>query len=87
MVGRIAAAYPGVTVVGVAGPDPIPAMRQFVDKYKLQGFGELADADGAVWSLVHEFSTLWFNDAINPRVKSADPMATVERIAAMLFGG
>jgi AcrR family transcriptional regulator len=41
----------------------------------------------AAWSLVHGFSMLWLNDAVNPEVKSADPMATVERIATMLFDG
>jgi AcrR family transcriptional regulator len=39
----------------------------------------------AAWSLVHGFSMLWLNDAVNPEVMSGDPMATVERIAAMLF--
>jgi hypothetical protein len=28
---------------------------------------------------------LWLNDAVNAEVKAADPMATVERIAVMLF--
>jgi hypothetical protein len=28
---------------------------------------------------------LWLNDAVNARVKATDPMATVERIASMLF--
>jgi hypothetical protein len=28
---------------------------------------------------------LWLNDAANAELKVADPMATVERIAAMLF--
>lgn len=46
-----------------------------------------AGAELAAWSLVHGFSMLWLNDAINPRVKAADPLVTVERIAAMLFGG
>jgi AcrR family transcriptional regulator len=47
-----------------------------------------ADPGGAqlaAWSLVHGFSMLWLNDAVNPEVKARDPMATVERIAAMLF--
>jgi AcrR family transcriptional regulator len=41
----------------------------------------------AAWSLVHGFSMLWLNDAVNPELKAADPMATVERIATMLFDG
>jgi AcrR family transcriptional regulator len=47
-----------------------------------------ADPGGAqlaAWSLVHGFSMLWLNDAVNPEVKAIDPMATVERIAMMLF--
>jgi AcrR family transcriptional regulator len=47
-----------------------------------------ADPGGAqlaAWSLVHGFSMLWLNDAVNPEVKAGDPIATVERIAAMLF--
>jgi AcrR family transcriptional regulator len=47
-----------------------------------------ADPHGAqlaAWSLVHGFSMLWLNDAVNPELKGTDPMATVERIAMMLF--
>jgi AcrR family transcriptional regulator len=41
----------------------------------------------AAWSLVHGFSTLWLNDAVNAEVRGADPMDTVMRIATMLFEG
>ncbi|MDQ2625936.1 MAG: TetR/AcrR family transcriptional regulator [Actinomycetota bacterium] len=44
-------------------------------------------AELAAWSLVHGFSTLWLNDAVDPAVKATDPMRTVERIARMLFDG
>ena len=44
-----------------------------------------AGAELAAWSLVHGFSMLWLNDAVNARLRATDPMATVERIAAMLF--
>jgi hypothetical protein len=44
-----------------------------------------AGAELAAWSLVHGFSMLWLNDAVNDRLKATDPMATVERIAGMLF--
>ncbi|MCV7260943.1 TetR/AcrR family transcriptional regulator [Mycobacterium shimoidei] len=47
-----------------------------------------ADPDGAelaAWSLVHGFSMLWLNDAVDERVRGADPMRTVERIATILF--
>lgn len=44
-----------------------------------------AAAQLAAWSLVHGFSTLWLNDAVNPQVRQADPMDTVTRIATMLF--
>ncbi|CDO90956.1 transcriptional regulator [Mycobacterium triplex] len=46
-----------------------------------------AGAQLAAWSLVHGFSTLWLNDAVNAAVKRADPMETVLRIATMLFEG
>lgn len=36
----------------------------------------------AAWSLVHGFSLLWLNGAIDD---DADPMATVRRVAGMLF--
>jgi hypothetical protein len=41
----------------------------------------------AAWSLVHGFSMLWLNDAVNAQVRELDPMDTVMRIATMLFKG
>lgn len=58
-----------------------------------RGVGTLADpkahADSeaaalAAWSLVHGFSLLWLNDAIDT---AADPIATVERLGLILFDG
>lgn len=46
-----------------------------------------AGAQLAAWSLVHGFSMLWLNDAVNAQVRQADPMDTVMRIATMLFDG
>jgi AcrR family transcriptional regulator len=46
-----------------------------------------AGAQLAAWSLVHGFSTLWLNNAVNAQVSRADPMDTVMRIATMLFEG
>jgi AcrR family transcriptional regulator len=46
-----------------------------------------AGAQMAAWSLVHGFSTLWLNGAVNAQVRQADPMDTVKRIAMMLFEG
>jgi AcrR family transcriptional regulator len=46
-----------------------------------------AGAQLAAWSLVHGFSTLWLNDAVNAQVRETDPMQTVLRIATMLFEG
>lgn len=46
-----------------------------------------AGARLAAWSLVHGFATLWLNDAFDADVKAEDPMATVERIARLLFDG
>ena len=36
-----------------------------------------AGAQLAAWSLVHGFSMLWLNDAVNAQVRQADPMDTV----------
>jgi AcrR family transcriptional regulator len=44
-----------------------------------------AGAELAAWSLVHGFSMLWLNDAVNARIKATDPTTTAERIATMLF--
>jgi AcrR family transcriptional regulator len=46
-----------------------------------------AGAELAAWSLVHGFSMLWLNEAVNAGVKATDPMVTVERIATILFEG
>jgi AcrR family transcriptional regulator len=46
-----------------------------------------ADREGAAlaaWSLVHGFSLLWLNDAVD---RTGDPIATIERLAQMLFEG
>ena len=50
----------------------------------------LADPAGAqlaAWSLVHGFSMLWLDDAVNAQIRKTNPMDTVLRIAAMLFEG
>lgn len=49
MVGQVSATHPDVTFVGVAGLADIPAMREFVDKYPVDTFTEIADTDGEVW--------------------------------------
>lgn len=46
-----------------------------------------AGAQLAAWSLVHGFSMLWLNDAVNADVKGSDPMDSALRIATMLFDG
>src|SRR5277367_4464570 len=38
-----------------------------------------AGAQLAAWSLVHGFSMLWLNDAVNNEVRESDPMDTVRR--------
>jgi AcrR family transcriptional regulator len=39
----------------------------------------------AAWSLVHGFSLLWLNGNISAIDTDADPIATVDRVASMLF--
>jgi AcrR family transcriptional regulator len=46
-----------------------------------------AGAELAAWSLVHGFAMLWLNGAAPPGLAQSDPMATVERIARILFEG
>ncbi|MGH7043915.1 MAG: TetR/AcrR family transcriptional regulator [Acetobacteraceae bacterium] len=46
-----------------------------------------AAAQLAAWSLVHGFSMLWLNDAVNAEVRRLDPMDTMTRIATLLFEG
>jgi thiol-disulfide isomerase/thioredoxin len=41
--------HPAVTFVGVAARDQVPAMKQFVAKYQMAGYTQLADLDGSVW--------------------------------------
>ncbi|MDT5129728.1 MAG: hypothetical protein QOH54_5372 [Mycobacterium sp.] len=46
-----------------------------------------ADQEGAAlaaWSLVHGFSLLWLNAAVD---RTGDPIGTIERLALMLFDG
>jgi AcrR family transcriptional regulator len=53
----------------------------------LKGPRAKTDPEGAAlaaWSLVHGFSMLWLNKAIDT---DGDPIAAVERIAQMLFDG
>jgi peroxiredoxin len=49
-VNALAADYAGkASVVGVAGLDTVPKMREFVDLAKLSGVPQLADEQGVVW--------------------------------------
>lgn len=50
VVGQVAASHPEVTFVGVAGLDQVPAMQEFVNKYPVKTFTQLADTDGSVWA-------------------------------------
>ena len=48
-VGQVAQANPAVSFVGVAAQDQVPAMRDFVSRYQLGFFPQLADVDASVW--------------------------------------
>ncbi|ULE35263.1 TetR/AcrR family transcriptional regulator [Mycobacterium sp. IDR2000157661] len=67
------------------------AAQQAAGAELLRGVGTLDDpravedpqaASLAAWSLVHGFSLLWLNRAIDT---DGDPIATVDRVAGMLF--
>jgi AcrR family transcriptional regulator len=75
-----------------ANPDLVAAELAAGTELK-RGVGTLADShakddpDGAAlaaWSLVHGFSLLWLNGAVDTK---PDPIATIERLALMLFDG
>jgi len=46
-----------------------------------------ATARLAAWALVHGFSTLWLNHALDVDVTASDPMEVVDRMGRMLFDG
>jgi thiol-disulfide isomerase/thioredoxin len=50
MVAKVAAAHPTVTFVGVGAQDQLPALQDFVDKYHVNEFTELADTHAEVWA-------------------------------------
>lgn len=50
LVARVAAANPDVTFVGVGARDQLAALRDFVTKYGVDTFTELADSNSAVWA-------------------------------------
>lgn len=66
-----------------AGAELARGVRTLADPHAVADPG---GAELAAWSLVHGFFMLWLNDVVSPQVK-ADPMASVERIATMLFDG
>jgi AcrR family transcriptional regulator len=94
---RFAIDHPGHYAVmfdrSLVGPeDPeLVAAQDAAGAELVQGVGTLDDprakddpqaAALAAWSLVHGFSLLWLNKAIDT---DADPIATVDRVAGMLF--
>ncbi len=48
-VANVARANPEATFVGVAALDEESAMQEFVDKYDIGSFTNIADVDGSVW--------------------------------------
>ncbi|MFD9741229.1 redoxin family protein [Umezawaea sp. NPDC059074] len=46
---KLAKESKGVTWVGVAAQDQLPAMKDFVAKYDMNGFQHIADLDASVW--------------------------------------
>ncbi|MEB3021444.1 redoxin domain-containing protein [[Mycobacterium] crassicus] len=50
LVARVAAANPRVTFVGVGARDQPSTLQDFVAKYGVDGFTELADSDATVWA-------------------------------------
>jgi hypothetical protein len=65
--------------VGAAGTELVQGVGTLEDS-RAQGDPQAAAL--AAWSLVHGFSLLWLNKAID---NDADPIALVHRVAGMLF--
>jgi AcrR family transcriptional regulator len=83
------------SLLDVTDPDLVAA-EQAAATELARGVGSLADPKAAAdpegarlaaWSLVHGFSMLWLNDAVNSETRAADPIALIERIGLMLFDG
>ena len=69
------------TAVSAAGAELAQGVGTLGDM-RTQGDSEAAAL--AAWSLVHGFSLLWLNKAID---NDTDPIALVHRVAGMLFNG
>jgi thiol-disulfide isomerase/thioredoxin len=50
IVEEVAASNPDVTFVGVARLDQVRTIKEFVKKYPVKRFTQLADTDGSVWA-------------------------------------
>jgi thiol-disulfide isomerase/thioredoxin len=48
-VAKLAKASEGVTFIGVAAQDQLPAMKEFVAKFDMGGFTHIADLEASVW--------------------------------------
>jgi AcrR family transcriptional regulator len=79
-----------------AGDSELLAAKLAAGSELSRGVGTLVDphakadpagAELAAWSLVHGFAMLWLDHAVPADIAAADPMATVERIARILFDG
>jgi AcrR family transcriptional regulator len=68
-----------VAAVGAAGTELAQGVGTLDDP---RAMGDPEAAALAAWSLVHGFSLLWLNKAID---NNADPIAMVHRVASMLF--
>jgi AcrR family transcriptional regulator len=68
-----------VAAVGAAGTELAQGVGTLDD---VRAKGDPQAAALAAWSLVHGFSLLWLNQAID---NDPDPMAMVQRVAGMLF--
>lgn len=98
---RFALEHPGHYAVmfdrSLVDPDnaDLVAAREAAGAELAQGVGTLDDprakedpqaAAMAAWSLVHGFSLLWLNRAVDGTIDTeGDPIATVHRVAGMLF--
>jgi AcrR family transcriptional regulator len=79
-----------VSDIGLAAAEAASGAELFRGVATLGDPNARADPPGAqlaAWSLVHGFSMLWLNGAVNAEVRQMDPMETVMRIATMLFEG
>jgi thiol-disulfide isomerase/thioredoxin len=89
MVGKVADTHPAVTFVGVGAQEELPAIQEFVNKYPVKGFRNLADPDSLVWEkfgVTHQPAYAFINadgiiDVVKGSISEAELTKRVEALS------